>query len=360
MKYDTYAAANFCRLFYGKEAYVTVTGTKQEVLLEPFFELFVFLPKPSCDIYAALDEALDRSEVEGSVDRSQYRTLKEAPPILQISVQRVDFSLEKGGHYKVENQLRLSEEFYLDRYMDNPETLQKREEAWTLKSKIKQLNARKAELTPKHIDMDMPTAWRSLGSYLKDLTVNAEHLGLDADLVDDNSLQIIERMATEAQEELQEIQNEIANFETRLDRLFSPIGELKYRLHSVFVHRGDSTRGHWLIYIYDSKEQVWRMYNDETITKVSDTSAIFEPDASKHGTSSLVTYILDSKREEIVETVHRRAKPPEPAHPYPGASTFSSSTNASIAEDEERLPPLEDGFNSEQHITTHVVGDWDK
>lgn len=88
-----------------------------------------------------------------------------------------------------------------------------------------------------------------------------------------------------------------------------------YRLHAAFFHRGTAGSGHYWIYIYDIKKEVWRRYNDETVAEVTDTNEIFarppESEISYKGFLSpanpyFLVYVRDDKKDELVEAVHRK------------------------------------------------------
>lgn len=43
---------------------------------------------------------------------------------------------------------------------------------------------------------------------------------------------------------------------------------LKYYLQTVVVHSGNTERGHYYTFIKNFKDQQWRKFNDEHVTKV--------------------------------------------------------------------------------------------
>lgn len=73
------------RLFYGKEKYTVVSEKGEQPSVEPFLEIVLYLTG-SCNIYTALDDIYDASGVEGLASTSQYRSIIDAPPILQSTL----------------------------------------------------------------------------------------------------------------------------------------------------------------------------------------------------------------------------------------------------------------------------------
>lgn len=107
--------------------------------------------------------------------------------------------------------------------------------------------------------------------------------------------------------EITETENEMQSLESEISSLMPKSGNVSYRLHASFVHSGNSQRGHWVIYIYDHKARVWRKYNDDHVTTVSDTSEILAHDPSRHGsgTSAIVVYVRSDGLDDFVETTYR-------------------------------------------------------
>ena len=109
--------------------------------------------------------------------------------------------------------------------------------------------------------------------------------------------------------------------QTNIASQFTDLRRLPYRLHSVFIHRGFVNSGHYWIYIYDFKKEVWRKYNDGYVDDVLDTRDIFEesPDAGRPGvnpaTSYYLTYVRDDIKGDLVESVCRDIPEPPPQPP---------------------------------------------
>lgn len=294
-------------MFYGKEQYVTIKANgDEEPKTQPFYDFWVYLAAP-CDIYTAIDGTFDRSEVGGSPGVFQYRTMEEIPVILQISISRIGFNKETNSQFKVDHQLKLYEEIYMDRYQAEDQMLEKRRKSWYWKAELEDLKHRKAELTAKEIGIDMSDAVQITRGYLADLSEAANDIGIEVDTIDQDLLDALEIMAVDVRKETAEINTKIGKLEMKLSSLFSEDNELLYRLHAVFVHRGSSSSGHWFIYIYDTEAALWRKYNDEEVGIVTNKQEVLEPDATV--TSSYVVYVQDQERSNIIQTVCRDPEP---------------------------------------------------
>lgn len=85
-----------------------------------------------------------------------------------------------------------------------------------------------------------------------------------------------------------------------------------YRLQAVFFHRGTTSSGHYWVYIFDFKKEIWRKYNDGTVTDVTDTNEIFaRPAESEYNTHwgpanpYFVVYVQEGLKDKLVESVRR-------------------------------------------------------
>jgi ubiquitin carboxyl-terminal hydrolase 25/28 len=87
---------------------------------------------------------------------------------------------------------------------------------------------------------------------------------------------------------------------------FNEYTKLAYRLYAVFIHQGSVEFGHYYIYIYDFKKDVWRKYNDNDITEVKDTAEIFRnPNRANPPTPYFLVYVNAAMKDRLVEPVCR-------------------------------------------------------
>jgi Ubiquitin carboxyl-terminal hydrolase len=85
-----------------------------------------------------------------------------------------------------------------------------------------------------------------------------------------------------------------------------------YRLHAAFFHHGTASSGHYWIYIYDFRKEIWLKYNDTRVEEVKDTNEIFRrPTEAEfrqwNGPSNpyYLVYVRDADKDKLVESVCR-------------------------------------------------------
>ena len=106
----------------------------------------------------------------------------------------------------------------------------------------------------------------------------------------------------------------IKDLTVNINSQFSDMRTMPYRLHSVFIHRGYVSSGHYWIYIYDFPRKLWRKYNDGYVTEVDDTKEIFERDPEgRPATPYYLVYVKADSTELLVDSVCREVQisPPE-------------------------------------------------
>lgn len=83
--------------------------------------------------------------------------------------------------------------------------------------------------------------------------------------------------------------------------------KLPYRLQSAFIHRGTASSGHYWIYIRDFKRDLWREYNDETVSAVTSASQIYDEDKNpgRPATPYFLVYVRDDVKDGFVDPVCR-------------------------------------------------------
>ncbi|KAL8663826.1 MAG: hypothetical protein Q9202_003511 [Teloschistes flavicans] len=296
-------------MFFGRQKSYTADLTGGVRTNEQFFSsLIVDVASGPKDIYEALDGAFDvqEVEVEGSL-RRQYTTISHLPPVLKIHIQRVQYDRQKGSAFKSINHLDLKETIYMDRYMDSDDNdlLQRRKESWEWKEELRQLEARKLELTETELGMDIPDLLATTDECLGQLAED-DDLGISSDFRAE-----IAKAAAATRKELAAINQRIKDVTSFISSQFVDDGfrKLAYRLQSVFIHIGSASYGHYWIYIRDFKRNIWRKYNDESVSAVTDISPIFDAEpGDRPPTPYFLVYVKDEKKDELVDPVCRDIK----------------------------------------------------
>jgi ubiquitin carboxyl-terminal hydrolase 25/28 len=98
----------------------------------------------------------------------------------------------------------------------------------------------------------------------------------DGDTTDySNLVACLEKRSIDVSKQLADIDKEIKGLESRINQQFTDLRKYGYHIHSVFIHRGSVSFGHYWIYIYDFQKKLFRKYNDQYVTEVVDTSEVF-------------------------------------------------------------------------------------
>lgn len=271
-------------------------------------------------MYAALDEALGLSEIEGPPKRFEYRTISDMPQILQLSIQRIRWN--GSSQEKIQHQLPLEERIYLDRYMADEGMLKKRRIAWDLEARHRQLKARRNVLTSKDLKMDYGSVLEKTGEYLSSIDEYTQEPGADG--ASQDLLANLQAMTEEVRAEVTDVDRQLEDLEGKLSTVFEEPGRIAYRLHAVFIHVGSNPNsGHWYVYIHDPTTDVWRQYNDEKVTIVADKDLILHPSASRNhnATSAVVIYVREAVQKDLIQTVCRT--PAQAQTAAPSDTTFT-------------------------------------
>lgn len=137
-------------LFFGKTKSYIVKDDKVRTKEEFFSDIKIDVASGPRDIYSALDGYFDEQtvDVEGA-QAPQFSTISHLPPILQVQIHRVQFDSERKVSFKSNHHLELKETIFLDRYMDgeDAELMQRRQESWNWKARLRKLESRRAILT---------------------------------------------------------------------------------------------------------------------------------------------------------------------------------------------------------------------
>ncbi|KAF9639422.1 Peptidase C19 ubiquitin carboxyl-terminal hydrolase 2 [Lasiodiplodia theobromae] len=362
-------------LFYGEEAASLKRKgktTEQKALFNTQYVTVVDKPK---NIYEAIDDTLDKGAIEDSDDAEKWTTILRAPPILKVDVKRLGFDKVKKQTIRSENHLQLEETIYIDRYLRDEATLQRRKQSWEKKAKLKSLRERKAELVATKVEVSLSEAVRAASDFIS---------AVEADEQDPTNEQQTngvfgDDMAAKAEETRKEISNldeSIATLEAEISSLFADMNSVPYKLHSLFIHRGGTGGGHYLVSIKDFKNGIWRNYNDETITEVTDVEKnIFgQGDTYSKIITTCVVYVKADLKYwdgDLVEALHRR--PIEIPEQSPQQqqdiemTSFSNDdwTEAKLTEgidptdDLQKLPEYsQDGYDTSQLDTKPSGGQW--
>lgn len=125
------------------------------------------------------------------------------------------------------------------------------------------------------------------------------------------------------------IRSRMDHLNQQVKEAFVDMRKHPYRLHAAFFHRGGAAGGHYWVYIFDHKKEVWRKYNDDRVSTVHNRNEIFgKPTQDNWGPPPnpyLLIYIQADRIDALAETVKRDIvyPPPEAPPPVPARSQMS-------------------------------------
>ncbi|KAL8760403.1 MAG: hypothetical protein Q9199_000027 [Rusavskia elegans] len=333
-------------MFFGKSRSYTQNPRGDFETKEQFFSyLFVDVASGPKTIYEALDGAFDVQQVQvDGTYQPQYSTISQLPPVLNILVQRAQYDQTKSSAFKSVNHLDLEETIYLDRYIDSDDKdlIQRRTQSWDWKRQLRQLEARREDLMQTDLKMEASDLLNTTAGCLDEISKEGD-IGVTAGLQE-----AIKEAAGEAKEELDSIKSLIKDLTANIRSQFVDRRKLPYRLQSAFIHRGTATSGHYWIYIRDFKQDLWREYNDETVSAVTKVSQIFDEDKNpgRPATPYFLVYVRDDLKDEFVDPVCRDV----PEQPETQNAAMNDVRDHFA---ESYTAPVQDGQG-----TTAVSGDW--
>lgn len=124
---------------------------------------------------------------------------------------------------------------------------------------------------------------------------------------------------------------------------FSEYQKLPYRLYAVFMHHGSVSFGHYWIYIYDFRNDVWRKYNDEYVTEVQNLDEIFKNNQpSNPPTPYFLVYINEQMKDRLVDPVCR-----DIAQAMPDAPPVEASPEAPVPMEDVRITNTPEAVNKD-------------
>ncbi|CAF0707342.1 unnamed protein product [Brachionus calyciflorus] len=240
----------------------------------------------------------NKLSLETSVNLTHFQQeswVKTLPRVLFICLNRYKFSHTTLSSSKILEPFEFYEHIYLDRYLDINRKIvkQKRKELKVLKDELKNLEDKLNSIKEYKYNNDnsfaLDEALKCVINFIKtdysndevfenikpvnninNVNISNMHHKNDFDQIKmvenclNNWLNRTQRKINELNECINKIKNKI---DTAFDE--ESLKKYRYNIHSVCIHEGTSTSGHFWTYIWNPKQQKWFKYND---TEVSETT----------------------------------------------------------------------------------------
>jgi ubiquitin carboxyl-terminal hydrolase 25/28 len=295
-------------------------------------------------LYAALDDDFGLGEMEGGDTKYEY--IAKAAPIQIINVRRLQFDREKKRQVRDQAQLGLDDILYLDRYLEatkslsRAELLQFREAQWDRQKELHRLEGRRKELQAPELEgMDLADSVEETAMLTQNFLAEIEQrMNSSLPTPPPELPDALHDKAIQLKEELTSVNNFMTQLESEIDSVFKNCRDHSYRLHSIFIHRGGTEAGHYLIYIYDFQNKMWREYNDETV-KQADEKDIFKLGAGSLASGSTgIVYIREDLIDTHTEAVRRQ---PDTTMAPTNAATGAFDTTMKDSDTQTLLHPVD-------------------
>lgn len=334
------------------------------------------------DLYDALANSFDLEPLPG--DLLSYTTIKEPAPHFHICIQRAD------GVRKNVNPIIIPETLYLDRFMDISDPgsplFKARKRSWEIKTRLSELiqtapnegqgKAKVKAQEPSKSSEQEDFAEEEIDGFLvvgpSDTAAGEPNGKLDAndteldpaieqvlakyEVVIPDTTQPYPETGTQPKmngnldgspADLDEFwgrfhAEEAAEGErlaAERDQLFSGFQDVAYRLHAVVCHAGaTASAGHYWVWIHDFERDVWRKYNDTTVS-VHPAEVVFGELNSK-GEPYYLAYVRAKDVQNLV-SIPRRAPRQTNEVVMVDAGAGEETATAAHVEDVD-MPPLVD------------------
>lgn len=290
------------KLFYGKmRQRLTGVVPNSRASIHEKEDLFSHLPvnvvNDGVDIYDGLSGYFDDVvDWEGGKARMEV-TLVDAPPLLQIQLQRVQFNRETLQPYKSQAYVKFGEIIYLDRFMDNVD-VRKKHQSRLLQRQLNDCRERiRILLEGKN------------GSFMSTLEHTSIFLSTIRDKnipgVEDNLINTLRDEQASLHREIDELREVADRLKDELEDLWKDSKNYPYELTSVFIHRGSSPSfGHYFFYSRNLPDEPdsWFKYNDSDVTVVPKDEVLQDTTGS---TANPYLLVFARKGSNVVKTVNR-------------------------------------------------------
>jgi ubiquitin carboxyl-terminal hydrolase 25/28 len=339
------------RLFFSNVTTVRHTKGKRTTKSDLQDNVHVSTKDRDRTLCAALDDEFGSTELEGDVIK--FELFEEAAPIQIINVRRLQF--ENGQSRKDESHLTLDKVLYLDRYLKRTDSFSEeqlqalRDQQWRLQSELRCLEGRRRTLKETDFEkLDLPNVLEETSAFVEMAQKDMPDLFTEPTKVKSDGLaSCLDQRAEELRPDVAELHNDMDALEHEIDTVFESCKDHPYRLHAIFIHAGSHSGGHYWIYIYDFQNDIWRSYNDERVTEVTE-EAVFEKVKRDHPpTSTGIVYVRADVVDKYTQAVCRNPETQDGEKEDANADTQQVAHSEIIFKDEFKAATVLDGVSQE-------------
>ncbi|KAJ2858176.1 ubiquitin-specific protease ubp2 [Coemansia erecta] len=311
-------------------------GEKEKPTVDTFLNLNLNIPTQTTDINDCISAffepsviSSDRMSVDGASpsDITRFTRIKDAPPVLCMQIQRVQFDMATMKAFKINSHLRLRRQLSLAPFTEfgdaSDAVTSKRRE---LQCQISKLDGYLQTLqVPVPMEEGGPVSvvsaldriraftqgvgrWAEMDAakpLLEDLPRSAADIAHSAQIISEQLQPMCESLAA-AREEWGKSREDLKK---QLDEVYDnvPQDEMTYTLHAVFIHSGSTPEfGHYWVYIRDYNWQTgqerWLKFNDAIVNVVPVEEVLSDLPSSGEEFSNPY-YLVYVRTQDISKTV---------------------------------------------------------
>lgn len=113
--------------------------------------------------------------------------------------------------------------------------------------------------------------------------------------------QVLDTHRNEIKQQICSLKREISEHENTLDSLYKQsLQRMPYHLHGVCIHEGSAESGHYYSFIRDHTQNVWRKYNDHTVTTVDEEQVLLDANGGHaYRSAYYLIYLSDSEVQSL-------------------------------------------------------------
>jgi hypothetical protein len=225
----------------------------------------------------------------------QETWLVELPSVLFICLNRYKFVKATQSSSKIMEPFEFYPNIYLDRYLFKNRQIvkEKRKELKILNEQLNALQLKLMSIKEYKYDNSSPTAYplddvlrcvyhfastdHSLNDVFNQIKGSAlsqnNETPSSSSSSNEHSLNIVKNCLTnwinELEAKINSLQLQISQIKSKIENLYeeNDLKKVKYNLHSVCIHEGSASLGHFWTYIWNNQQNKWYKYNDTEVSE---------------------------------------------------------------------------------------------
>jgi len=193
--------------------------------------------------------------------------------------------LKKKGPKKINDPFTFEKEIYLDRFMDCNYALYRniQDKVLTLKQQYQKIqdDLKKFDCFDES-NMSIQNIFGKFEKFLniqRNKTSNNDPLffGIHNQQEANTATNLLFTYRNFVEKRLNDLKNSLKKINNEIEKCYNAFKKnFKYSLLGILMHDGQADSGHYFAYIYDFEKNLWRKYNDQSISEESEENVLKE------------------------------------------------------------------------------------